>query len=96
MGKPSLSNLRLPPLRSPPWYGYGDFTRVVGTRRCRTKVPAQGDAKVPAQGGAQSRGRAIFTYAEDTSSDDVGDYTWSNWVVWKAREVEARDAALVG
>ena len=52
--------------------------------------------KVPEQGGAQSRGRAGFTSSQDTSSDVVGDYTWSVWVVWKAREVEACDAALVG
>ena len=70
---------------SSPWYGYGDFTRVVGSH-----------TKVPEQGGAQSRGRAGFTFSQDTSSDVVGDYIWSVWVVWKAREVEARDAALVG
>ena len=52
--------------------------------------------KVSEQGGAQSRGRAVFTSLEDSSSDDVGDYIWSVWVAWKAREVEARDAALVG
>ena len=52
--------------------------------------------KVPEQGGAQSRGRAGFTSSQDTSSDVVGDYIWSVWVVWKAREVEARDTALVG
>ena len=52
--------------------------------------------KVLEQGGAQSQGSAGFTSSQDTSSDDVGDYTWSNWVVWKAREVEARDASLDG
>ena len=52
--------------------------------------------EVPEQGGAQSRGRAGFTSSQDTSSDVVGDYIWSVWVVWKAREVEARDATLVG
>ena len=55
-----------------------------------------GHTKVPKQGGAQSRGRAGFTSSQDTSSDVIGDYIWSVSVVWKAREVEARDAALVG
>ena len=85
MGKPSLSSLRQPPLMSSAWCSYADFTRVVGSR-----------TKVSEQGGAHSWGRAGFTSAYDTSSDDVGDYTWSDWVEWKAREVEARDAALVG
>lgn len=52
MGKPSLSNLRQPLLMSSSWYGYADFTRVVGSR-----------TKVPEQGGAQSWGRAGFTSA---------------------------------
>ena len=52
--------------------------------------------KVPEQGGAQSRGRAGFTSSPDTSSDVVGDYTWSVWVAWKAREVEARAIAMIG
>ena len=52
--------------------------------------------KVPEQGGAQSRGRAGFTSSQDSSSEVVGDCIWSVWVVWKAREVEARDAAWVG
>ena len=85
MGNPTLSSLCQPPLMSSPWYGYGDFTSVVSSHK-----------KVPEQGGAQSRGRAGFTSAQDTSNDVVGDYTWSNWVVWKARDVEARDAALDG
>ena len=70
---------------SSPWYGYGDFTRVVGSH-----------TKVLEQGGAQSQSRAGFISSQDTSSDVVGDYIWSVWVVWKAREVEAHDAALVG
>ena len=82
MGKPSLSSLRQPPLTSPPWYGYADCTTVVGSR-----------TKVPEQGGAQSWGCAEFTSSKDTSSDDVGYYTWSVWVEWKAREVETREAA---
>ena len=49
-----------------PWFGYGDFTSVVGSR-----------TKVPEQGGAHSWGRAGFTFAQDTSSDVVGDYIWS-------------------
>ena len=49
---PSLSNLRRPPLMSSPWYGYADFTSVVGSR-----------TKVPEQGGAHSRGRAGLTSA---------------------------------
>ena len=52
--------------------------------------------KVPEQGGAQSRGRAGFTSSQDTSSDVVGDYIWRVWVVWKAREVEARDTVVDG
>ena len=57
---------------------------------------ARSRTKVPEQGGAQSRGRAGFSSSQDTSSDVVGDNIWSVWVVWKAREVEARDAALDG
>ena len=52
--------------------------------------------KVPEQGGAHSRGRAGFTSSQDTSSDVVGDYIWSVWVVWKAREVEVRIIAMIG